>query len=158
MPKDIQKENDYTYYKVLELSSPPDRTLATLKGTVFLYAREDRALLRIALYEGCLKHFYPDPENYFYFPAEDCAYHKDVAQFAAKSHRKKATASTAYTKKEGLYLPVPDDYGTTEDTPLFYEDRYKKQAYTLTDGSMEEIQACFDIWISTLSQRGVLSL
>ena len=36
--------------------------------------------------------------------------HKSVAEFVEKSHRKKATASTCYLKKEGAFLPMLSPY------------------------------------------------
>ncbi len=62
---------------------------------------------RIPLYQGSLKYFFPDYQNYYYLPAEDMAVHKSVGTYVDKSSRKKATARTCYIKKEGLFLPQP---------------------------------------------------
>lgn len=69
--------------------------------------RDSSIRCRIPLYRGCLKYFFPDYENYYYLPAEDMAVHKSVGAYVAKSARKKATARTCYTKKEGLFIPQP---------------------------------------------------
>ena len=61
-----------------------------------------------SVYEGELKLFYKDYKNYYYFPMEDVAYHKSVAEFAGKSARIKATPQTAYIKKAGTFVPAPD--------------------------------------------------
>lgn len=55
---------------------------------------------------GEFRHFYKDYKNYYYLPAEDTAYHKSVSSFVDKSARIQATASTAYTKKTGDFVPV----------------------------------------------------
>lgn len=91
--------------------------------------------VRLPLYSGELKHFYPDYRNYYYLPAEDCAYHKSVAEFVEKSARKKATAKTCYTRTSGVFLPVPsgifpvtfrEDYKSTPEFCEAKEDLFRK--------------------------------
>ncbi len=62
-------------------------------------------ILRIPLKEMTLKYFYSDFKDYYYLPKEDCAIHKSVAAYMDPAHRKKATASTCYTKKADTFLP-----------------------------------------------------
>ena len=57
----------------------------------------------INLYEGTLKYYYPDQQNYYYLPLEDTAIHKSIGEYVDSSARKKATAKNCYSKKEGLY-------------------------------------------------------
>ena len=71
--------------------------------------KKRRALLSARLFQGTLKFYFPDPENYYYLPAEDRAIHRSVAEFVAKAHRKKATKQTAYERCEGLFLPIPPE-------------------------------------------------
>lgn len=59
----------------------------------------------LQLYEGELKYFYPDYKNYYYLIYEDSAIHKSVAEYVDKDVRKKATAKTCYTRRQGRYLP-----------------------------------------------------
>lgn len=61
--------------------------------------------LTLPVYMGELKYFYQNPADYYYLPFEDCAMHKSIATFVNKAYRKKATAATCYTKKEGIFLP-----------------------------------------------------
>lgn len=90
--------------------------------------------LHIPLYEGELKFFYPNYKDYFYLPEEDMAIHKRVAEFVDKSHKKKATAATCYTKRQGLFLPQPHPIFE----PVFYES-YKTGAYfEYTDEAFKE--------------------
>ncbi len=63
-------------------------------------------MLHLPIFTGELKYFYPNPADYYYLPLEDCAMHKSVASFVEKEYRKKATAATCYTKKEGAFLPL----------------------------------------------------
>jgi len=63
-------------------------------------------MLFLPTFQGELKYFYPNPSDYYYLPLEDCAMHKSVASFVEKEFRKKATAATCYTKKEGIFVPL----------------------------------------------------
>lgn len=72
---------------------------------IYLHCNADQAVFRVPVYEGTLKYFYPDYKDYYYLPLEDTAIHKSVAAYMDRSHRKKATAATCYTKKEGIFLP-----------------------------------------------------
>lgn len=67
--------------------------------------RQNQLLLSIQLFEGTLKHFYPNYKDYYYLIYEDTAVHKSVGEYVDKAARTKATAKTCYTKKEGLFLP-----------------------------------------------------
>ncbi|MEG0565552.1 MAG: ribonuclease H-like domain-containing protein, partial [Hungatella sp.] len=61
--------------------------------------------LRIVLYEGELKYFYPNYKDYYYLPYEDTAIHKSVGEYVDREARIKATAKTCYIKKQGCFLP-----------------------------------------------------
>lgn len=63
--------------------------------------------LTVLLFQGTLKYFYPDYQNYYYLIYEDTAIHKSVGEYVDKNARKKATAKCCYTKKEGCFLPQP---------------------------------------------------
>lgn len=72
---------------------------------------------------GTFKYFFEDYKDYYYLPMEDCAMHKSVAQFVAKEYRKKATKETCYQKKEGLFLPQPEEI-VTPALRLHAKDRF----------------------------------
>ena len=98
----------------------------------FLAGKERSVLLRIPLYEGELKYFYPDYKNYSYLPAEDNAIHKSVAVYVDKSQRMPATAATCYTRKAGSFLPCftsMDEVGL----PRFRADYKDKQLWIMAD-------------------------
>lgn len=94
--------------------------------TAYLTFQENTATLQIPVYHGTLKFFFPNYKDYYYLPKEDTAMHKSVAEFVDSAFRKKATAATCYTKKEGVFLPnlfpakktkQPD---SVSDSALFY--------------------------------------
>lgn len=61
--------------------------------------------MRIELFTGELKYFYPNYKDYYYLPMEDTALHKSVAAYVDKDYRVRATAATCYCKKSGQFLP-----------------------------------------------------
>ena len=82
--------------------------------------------LSIPLFRGELKYFYPNYRDYYYLIYEDTAIHKSVGEYVDRSARKKATAATCYTKKEGLFLPLPD---SSCGEPLFRLDYRSRTFY-----------------------------
>ena len=75
----------------------------------YLSIQETITKIRISLFEGELRYFYPNYKDYFYLPAEDMAIHKSVASFVDKEYRQKAKASNCYTRKTGYFLPQYDE-------------------------------------------------
>lgn len=83
--------------------TPPYELPGTLSCTqpitgAYLHACGSHVRLRVPLYQGMARLYYLDYKNYFYLPAEDMAIHKSVAAYVDKSHRKKATPETCYSK------------------------------------------------------------
>lgn len=117
----------------------------------FFSAEAGEGLLKIPVFCGELKYFYPDYKNYSYLPDEDNAIHKSVAIYVDKSHRLPATPETCYTRKEGEFLPFPGTGGkkaagrkTSEkdtgksfmaeaDTPVFRKGAKEKEGYFLLE-------------------------
>ena len=52
-----------------------------------------------------MKHFFPDPENYYYLPREDRAIHKSVGVYVDRAYREKCRPGNCYVTKEGVFLP-----------------------------------------------------
>lgn len=71
--------------------------------------KENAIFLFVPVLCGTLKYFFKDYKDYYYLPMEDCAMHKSIAQFVDKEYRKKATKETCYQKKEGYFLPQPEE-------------------------------------------------
>lgn len=99
----IEKEAVFTYENPVCLPIP----LETSIGSFRLELSEHTLTLSIPLFEGELKHFYEDYQNYYYLIFEDNAIHKSVGQYVEKEAKKKATAKTCYTRISGLFLPQP---------------------------------------------------
>lgn len=88
--------------------------------------------ITLPLYEGTLYHFYKDYKNYYYLPEEDTAVHKSVGIYVDPAYREKATAANCYTKKTGLFLPLPKKFAP-ESVPLFKEKRRGGISFLLLD-------------------------
>lgn len=71
-----------------------------------MYASEKQMHLWFPLENGPLKYFYSDYQNYFYLPEEDRAVHKTIGCYVDRKFRKKATPSTCYIKKKGIFVPI----------------------------------------------------
>lgn len=90
-----------------------------------LELRQEHATLTVPLYHGTLRFFFPNYRDYYYLPKEDTAIHKSVAEFVDSAHRKKATAASCYTRKEGIFLPNLCPAAKAKErklSPLFYEE------------------------------------
>ncbi|MBO5302420.1 MAG: ribonuclease H-like domain-containing protein [Lachnospiraceae bacterium] len=85
----------------------------------------DSVRLVTKIFYGELKFFYDNYKDYYYLPEEDMAVHKSVASFVDAAHRKKATATTCYTKKTGYFLPQTDKIFT----PVFYPEKKSRISF-----------------------------
>ncbi len=85
--------------------------------------------LEIDLLRGTLKHFFPDPEDYYYLIYEDMAVHKSVGRYVSREARRQATVKTCYVKQEGIFLPQFDDIWE----PVMKENPNDKMCYALID-------------------------
>lgn len=72
---------------------------------IYVNAYKNLAIVSVKTYEGELKYFYDNYRDYYYLPEEDRAVHKSLAIFVDKEYRRKATPSTCYTKKRGVFVP-----------------------------------------------------
>lgn len=89
-----------------------------------------------------LKQFYPNYKDYYYFPAEDMAVHKSIAEFAASGSKKKATAKTAYRNVEGRFIPIPASYAKSDSNKdaSFYKTDFESEAYYLPTDDLSGIK------------------
>lgn len=83
--------------------------------------------IKMPLYDGTLKYFYPDYKNYYYLPFEDEAIHKSIGLYTDSSRRQKAKASNCYKKISGSFVYAPDSFGI----PLLKTDYSSKEHYAL---------------------------
>lgn len=91
----------------------------------YLTVEEDITHLRVRLLEGELKYFFDCYKDYYYLPDEDVAVPKSIASNVDREHRKNATASTCYTRKNAIFLP---QY-TKLFEPAFQENYKDKKCY-----------------------------
>ncbi len=92
-----------------------------------LMVQKDQLTLTFPIYQGELKYFYPDYQNYYYLFSEDEAIHKSVAEYVDKSNRRKAKACNCYKRVSGSFLRQPPNV----TAPVFYPDYKSKEAYLL---------------------------
>lgn len=131
----IEYQFSFTLPQSCELSLPFNEQSIRLN-----LSSNGHILLLLPTFKGELKYFYPNPSDYYYLPLEDCAMHKSVASFVEKEYRKKATAATCYTKKEGVFLPLALRNAKTmqckEKTAESFELHAKKEAQTEQTASL----------------------
>ncbi|MBR4780446.1 MAG: ribonuclease H-like domain-containing protein [Lachnospiraceae bacterium] len=92
-----------------------------------------RLRLPVTIVSLSLKQFYPNYKDYYYFPAEDMAVHKSIAEFAASGSKKKATAKTAYRNVYGRFIHIPSGFAKSESNKdsNFYKTDYESEEYFL---------------------------
>lgn len=109
-------------------------------------AEGNRLVLTIDLYEGTLKHFYPNYKDYYYLIYEDTAIHKSVGEYVDKDARKKATAKTCYTRKDGCFLPQFEPLWE----PVMKRERGDKISYALLADACLNDASCFERYLAQL--------
>ena len=111
----------------LRLAAPAAEHIFLHKDDFFLTANrgQDAARLHVLIYSGELKYFYENYKDYYYLPVEDMAIHKSVAMYVDKQHRKQATATTAYLRRAGVFLPQPAELYN----PAFKKEYWGKVSY-----------------------------
>ncbi len=114
-----------------------------LPDAAFALDRE-MSLIRLPLFHGELKHFFDDPENYYYLPAEDEAVHKSVGRFVDSSHRIRATKKTCYIKKECDYLTFP----ISSDCSELKKDFTDKNTYLEIPARTEDLKHLLSLYFS----------
>ena len=70
-----------------------------------VYLDDSEGILCVPSLKGILKTFFDNYKDYYYIPEADTAVLKSVGEIYDKSIRKRAAASTCYTKKEGIFIP-----------------------------------------------------
>ena len=110
-----------------------ENSLTNNNDTVFFayFADNFRLTIPISVVSVSLKQYYPNYKDYYYFPAEDMAVHKSIAEFAASGSKKKATAKTAYRNVSGRFIPVPGAYARSESNKdaSFYKAEFDSDDY-----------------------------
>ncbi|MCI8495731.1 MAG: ribonuclease H-like domain-containing protein [Lachnospiraceae bacterium] len=100
----------------------------------YLKGYEKQAKLKIPIFQGELKYFYPNYKDYYYLPEEDRAIHKSIALYVDKAFRTKAKAATCYNRKDGQFLPQQTEI-ITPGFKMEYQD--KTSWFELTEQFLE---------------------
>ena len=90
-----------------------------------LTCKDTNAELAVTILSGELKYYYDNYKDYYYLPKEDMAIHKSVAAYVDPAHRKRATASNCYAKRNGDFLPQKEAWFA----PCFYPAKRTKSSY-----------------------------
>lgn len=106
----------------LSLTAPLPRRFSFGKQDIYLTGYDKQAKLKVSIYQGELKYFYPNYRDYYFLPEEDRAIHKSVAFYVDKNFRTKAKAATCYSKKTGCFLPQYEEI----ITPYFKMEYHDK--------------------------------
>lgn len=109
----------------LSLAAPVPVAVSAGCDDCYLSVTDTTARLRVRLFDGTLKFFYENVQDYYYLPDEDYAVHKSVASYVDKEHRQKAMRSNCYRKEHAIFLP---QYETVQ-SPAFREQLRDKKTY-----------------------------
>ncbi|MDO5101068.1 MAG: ribonuclease H-like domain-containing protein [Eubacteriales bacterium] len=109
----------------------PDSGLAPATLTL----SRQQLTLSLPLQQNSLYYFFDDYRNYDYLPEEDMAIHRSLSCFVDKQHRRRATKSTAYTKKSDTFVPLVTI--PPQDVPLFYH-HYQSEPPMLKWAALDE--------------------
>lgn len=71
----------------------------------FLYAYNNTVKIRVPLYFGEMKRFFPNYKDYYYLPLEDMCILKSVGNSVDANHRENAKKETCYVKHSGFFIP-----------------------------------------------------
>lgn len=106
------------------------------KGFFIIYTNSNQFKLRIPIFNGQLKLFYNNFEDYYYLPKEDTCIYKSVAEGVEKKHRINANKSNCYTKHSGRFLPLPASFDSTLRKSNIFKEKYAStDSYILLDES-----------------------
>lgn len=111
----------------LELPYPVPVRLSASTDLCRISLENSRGKIKMPLYEGTLKYYYPDYQNYYFLPYEDEAIHKSVAVYTDPARRRKAKASECYKKYTGTFVSAPGN----PPLPLLREDYKSLSTYAL---------------------------
>lgn len=92
---------------------------------VYFTGFKDKCKLKIRIYTGELKFFYPNYKDYYYLPVEDTSIHKSVAFYVDKNYRTQAKAANCYSRKTGHFLPQYEEIVS----PYFKREYKDKMTY-----------------------------
>lgn len=112
---------------ILELTpdTPLPKRISFGNQEFYFTAFQQKCRIKIKLYTGELKYFYPNYRDYYYLPEEDTSIHKSVAFYVDKDFRTQAKAANCYSKKTGCFLPQYEEIVS----PYFKREYKDKKTY-----------------------------
>ncbi len=81
----------------------------------YLMLGGSRGKIRVAVFTGILRYFYPDYKNYYYLPIEDRAMHKSTSRYVDQERRQQARPENCFVRVRSQFLPQWDKIVT----PIF---------------------------------------
>ena len=103
---------------------------------LFLEASGDTGILRIPLYEGELKHFFPNYRDYLYIPSEDRVILRELGSLMKETEYEKASPLNCCIKTRGLFLPLPGNFSFPDEVSYKQEPKSKTEYVLLSDEIM----------------------
>lgn len=89
-----------------------------------------RGKIRVSIFTGILRYFYPDYKNYYYLPIEDRAMHKSTSQYVDRDRRQQARPENCFVRVRSQFLPQWDKIVT----PIFkYSFNDRTMYFELTE-------------------------
>lgn len=110
--------------------SPVPNPVSAGFSDCYLMLGGTRGKIRVAVFTGVLRYFYPDHKNYYYLPLEDRAMHKSTSRYVDRERRQPARPENCFVRVRSQFLPQWEKIVT----PVFkyaYEDR--TMYFELTD-------------------------
>lgn len=152
MPSIFQLEQGLLY--TFDFPLLPFPLSVTKNDCTFCVTNTETSLL-LPFYSGELKYFFSDYKNYYYLIYEDTAIHASIAEWVDKEAKEKCRPSTAYQKKNSLFLALP--FSKPEQTdclsafPLFYKEYKKLPAYVEYSDTLvcekQFLLLCFEVFL-----------
>lgn len=124
------------------------KTITANANNCYFKGEGMEGILKVPIWDGELKYFYSNYNDYYYLPEEDIALHKSVAGFVDKEHRIKASAANCYTRKNASYLPQWD--GSFQ--PYFRQDYQSKALYFELTDEMKKDRPAFTAYANQVLQ------
>lgn len=108
-----EKENEHWYMNfILAPAHPFPQSARLFRDNWQLILDTDRAILRLPVYHGILRHYFRDYKNYYYLPEEHTVVHKSIGSYVDPDHRERAKKENCFLEKDCVYLKAdfPSDH------------------------------------------------
>ncbi len=136
----------------LHLPHPLPKKISVYADQCYFSGDKEKASLRVPIYETELKYFYANYNDYYYLPEEDTAIHKAVATYVDPSRRKKAKASTCYTRHTSSYIQQWEII----KKPFFKKEYKSSDIYFELTDDVKKDRTLFNAYASHILQHMVI--